>query len=188
MRTENTSSEIIREQPSTISPAKVVEKGKASRLKFDGSLVGKARRRVGPSGAHHRKTPGTAAKSTSAAASHGSKKPAKSKIEFVRGLPSNTPAKEVVAQAKAAGMSVTESYIYSVRSADRRAKRTSSGKSNAAKRAVTAASSTKGATPSPKVSAGVEALLKAVAAEIGLGRAIELLQSERARVRGLIGG
>jgi hypothetical protein len=34
----------------------------------------------------------------------------------------------------------------------------------------------------------VEALLKAVAAEIGLGRAIELLEGERARVRAVLRG
>jgi hypothetical protein len=33
-----------------------------------------------------------------------------------------------------------------------------------------------------------ETLLKAVAAEIGLGRAMEILAGERARVRAVIGG
>src|ERR1700690_2299953 len=100
MRIEKPSSEIIRDHPSSPGPAKVVEKGKASGRKFDSSLVGKARRRAAASGPHA-KMPTTAARSTSAAPSHGSKKPVKSKVEFVRGLPSSTPAKAVVAQANA---------------------------------------------------------------------------------------
>jgi len=106
----------------------------------------------------------------------------------VRGLPSNTPAKEVVAQAKAAGISITENHVYGVRAGDKRAKTKSGARSNTSKAAAAAASTVNGSASAPKVSAGAEALLKAVAAEIGLGNAIELLRSERARVRGLIGG
>jgi len=187
MRTEKTRSDFIREQPSTMSAVEVVEKGKAAGLKFDASLVGKARRRAVTQGAHA-KTSTTAARSTSASPSRGSKKPVKSKAEFVRGLPSNTPAKEVVTQAKAAGISITEHHVYGVRAADKRTKTKSAARSNTSKPAAAAASIVNGSSSAPKVSAGAEALLRAVAAEIGLGNAIELLQRERARVRGLIGG
>jgi hypothetical protein len=187
MRTENTNSDFIREQPSTMSAAEVVEKGKAAALKFDASFVSKVRRRAVASGTHA-KTPSRAARDTSAAPSHGSIKPVKSKAQFVRGLPSNTPAKEVVAQAKAAGISITENHVYGVRAGDKRAKTKSGARSNTSKAAAAAASTVNGSASAPKVSAGAEALLKAVAAEIGLGNAIELLRSERARVRGLIGG
>jgi hypothetical protein len=187
MRAEKTSSDFIREQPPTMSAAEVVEKGKATGFKFDASLVGKVRRRALSKGAHAKTR--AAARSTSTATSPGSMKPVKSKAEFVRGLPSSTPAKEVVAKAKATGISITETYIYGVRAADRRAKKKkSAAKSNASKAAVTAAAIVNGSASPPRVSAKAEALLKAVAAEIGLGNAIEVLQSERARVRGLIGG
>jgi hypothetical protein len=187
MRAEKTSSDFIREQPQTMSAAEVVEKGNAGGFTFDVSFVGKVRRRALSNGVHAKATR-TAARSTSTTPSRRSMKPVKSKAEFVRTLPSSTPAKEVVAKAKAAGISITETHIYGVRSADRRAKKKSAAKSNASKPAVTAAAIVNGPTSAQKVSAKAESLLKAVAAEIGLGNAIEVLQSERARVRGLIGG
>jgi hypothetical protein len=186
MRAEKTRSDFIREQPQTMSAAEVVEKGKAAGFPFDASLVGKVRRRALSNGAHAKAT-GTAAGSTSTTASRRSRKPVKSKAEFVRTLPSSTPAKEVVAKAKAAGISITETHIYGVRSADRRAKKRSAAKSTASKPAMAAAAIVNGPTSAPKINAKAESLLKAVAAEIGLGNAIEVLQSERARVRGLIG-
>jgi hypothetical protein len=192
MKTEKTSSDFIREQPPTTSAAEVVEKGKAAGFTFDASLVGKVRRRT-LSNASHGRTRRTAARSPSTAPSPRSRKPVTSKAEFVRTLPSSTPAKEVVAKARAAGISITENHVYSVRSVDKRAKKKSSAKSHAPKPAVTAAAVTaasvvNGSASAPKVSAKAESLLKAVAAEIGLGNAIAILQSERARVRGLIGG
>jgi hypothetical protein len=42
-------------------------------------------------------------------------------------------------------------------------------------------------TPAVRPSSSAENLLRAVAAELGLGRAVEILQGERARVRGLMG-
>ncbi|MGA7118484.1 MAG: hypothetical protein WBY94_00230 [Polyangiaceae bacterium] len=106
----------------------------------------------------------------------------------MRALPSSTPAKEVVAKAKAAGLPITKDYVYSVRSADRRIKRKSAVKSIAAKPELTAAAVVHGSEAVPKVSTKAESLLKAIAAEIGLGNAIAVLQRERARVRELIGG
>ena len=53
---------------------------------------------------------------------------------------------------------------------------------------LTAAAVVHGSASAPKVSTKAEILLKAIAAEIGLGNAIAVLQSERARVRELIGG
>jgi hypothetical protein len=44
------------------------------------------------------------------------------------------------------------------------------------------------ARPSALASTNEEELLKIVAAEVGLGRAIALLQGERARVQAIIGG
>src|SRR5688572_19721333 len=46
-----------------------------------------------------------------------------SKADFVRSLPAETGAKDAVAKAKAAGVSLTESYFYNVRATDKSAKR-----------------------------------------------------------------
>jgi hypothetical protein len=44
-------------------------------------------------------------------------KPAKpTKASFVRAIPSSVPAKEVVAKAKAAGMTLSEKHVYVIRS------------------------------------------------------------------------
>jgi len=46
-----------------------------------------------------------------------SNKPAKTtKASFVRAIPSSVPAKEVVAKAKAAGMTLSEKHVYVIRS------------------------------------------------------------------------
>jgi hypothetical protein len=174
----------VRELRQTTSSAEVVEKSKAAGSTFNASLVGKVRRWAPKDG--HTKTARMAMR-TSTAPSPRSSKPVKSKAEFVRTLPPSTPAKEVVAKAKAAGISITENHVYSVRSVDKRAKKKSAPKSNASKPAVTAATIVAGSS-APKVSTKAELLLKAVAAEIGFANAIAVLQGERARVRGLIGG
>jgi hypothetical protein len=185
MKDKKTSSESVREQPQATSAAEVVEKSKAAGSTYDGSIAGKVRRRGPKDG--HAKTARTARR-TSTAPSLRSSKPVQSKAEFVRTLPSSTPANEVVAKAKAAGLPITKDYVYSVRSADKRAKKKRAAKSNTPKPAVTAEAVVHGSASAPKVSGKAEMLLKAVAAEIGLGNAIALLQRERARVRELLGG
>lgn len=46
-----------------------------------------------------------------------------SKAGFVRSLPPKTPAKEVVAKAKAKGIKLTEAYVYNVRATTNRKNR-----------------------------------------------------------------
>jgi hypothetical protein len=83
-------------------------------------------------------------------------------------------AKEVMAKGRAASIKLTESYIYNVRGAAKkkggRARGRVAGSANAA-----------------GVAGSIETLLRAVAAEVGLGRAIDVLAAERARVRAAIG-
>jgi hypothetical protein len=57
-----------------------------------------------------------------------------SKSAFVRGLPASMPAKEVVAKAKAAGLTLSDRYVHVIRSIAKRAARTGSGSSKAARR------------------------------------------------------
>lgn len=49
------------------------------------------------------------------------------KTAFVRQLPEDMPAKEVVDKAKAAGIELSEAYVYEIRSAAKRAKKKSGG-------------------------------------------------------------
>ena len=89
-------------------------------------------------------------------------------------------AKDMVAKAKAAGIALTDTYVYNVRGAAKAA--ASKAKPAPVKAPVAHAVAKSGA------SAGsVESLLKAVAAEIGLGRAFEILVGERARVQAVLG-
>lgn len=62
------------------------------------------------------------------------------KTAFVRQLPEDMPAKEVVDKAKAAGIELSEAYVYEIRSAAKRAKKKPGSEKAAkapAKRAVT---------------------------------------------------
>jgi hypothetical protein len=174
-------SDFIRAQPASMSPADVVAKGKAEGIKFGRSLVYMVR------GAATAKK--GVAKKTSAAPTRAT--PAntaiKSKADFVRAYPSSS-ANEIVEKAKAEGIKLGWRYVYNVRATDKTAKR---AKRAAAKVTPAMTTSVNGAAPSavlPAPSSSTEDLLRAVAAELGLGRAVEILAGERARVRALIGG
>lgn len=95
------------------------------------------------------------------------------KSEFILANP-GLPAKEIVAKGKAAGLTLTDKYVYTIRSVDR------SRKQRAALRAPTAGGGT--AIGGAGVAGNAEGLLVAVAAEVGLGRAIALLENHRRTV------
>ncbi len=168
-------SDFIRSQPSTLSAAEVVAKAKAEGIKIDPALVYKVR---GRTGAKRKAKKISTAKPTAAT---GSKKP-QSKAAFIRSLREDMPVKEVIAAAKEKGIKIADTYVYRTRrSAKKKVTKA------AARRATTAR--TGAAVPRPSAStSSAETLLKAVAAEIGLGRAMEILAGERARVRALIMG
>ncbi len=102
-----------------------------------------------------------------------------SKAAFVRSFPSSTPAKEVVAKAKAAGIALSDAYVYNVR-ATSKTKKSGGGGARGPRR---------GPAPTVHVTGGrgAEDLLRAVASELGLARAIGVLQAEHSRVRRLLG-
>src|SRR5437763_14108773 len=93
-----------------------------------------------------------------------------SKAEFVRGVPQNMPAKDVVEKAKEAGLKLTTAYVYVIRSQARTGGKKSAARANAA----------------PRAPRDAEAKLIAAASEIGLTRSIELLTLEKARVMRLL--
>ncbi len=174
-------SDFIRSQPATLSAAEVVAKAKEGGIKFDRVLVYNVRNRAAPKGKAKKsiatKQPAAAAKRTT------STKPPKSKAAFVRSLPSTTPAKDVLKQAKALGLSLSINYVYNIRGA---AKMAAKQKRAAAKSTTGSAHVNGGAQSGSGGSA--ENLLKANAAELGLGPAIEILLGERARVRAVMAG
>lgn len=89
------------------------------------------------------------------------------KSEFVRSLPHATPAAEVVAQAKSAGLTISAAYVYAIRAAAKKAGKTpktpkaakkaavkTSGKApKAAKKVAAKAAGKRGAKPAKKAAA-----------------------------------
>jgi hypothetical protein len=172
-------SDFVRSQPATLSATEVLAKAKAAGLKLTPQLVYKVRGSAKAKGKPAAAPAKTAIPATTISAAA---KPPKSKAAFVRSLPASTPAKEVVKQAKAAELMLGVSYVYNIRGA---AKMAAKKKRAAAKSPAVGTVANGGGT---RGSTSAENLLKVVAAEIGLGPAIEILTGERARVRAVIGG
>jgi hypothetical protein len=169
-----TKADFIRSQPATLSADDVVTKAKSAGLTIDRNLVYKVRGRLRSNGR---------SKKASTTTSGIAKRPQQSKADFVRANRNLSP-KEVAAKAKAAGIKLDVSYVYNVRGYDK-----SAGKKRAtAKKTTSTPIATNGTRSFSSVSTKAEALLKAVAAELGLGRAIEILVGERALVRAVIEG
>jgi hypothetical protein len=120
-----------------------------------------------------------------------------SKADFIRHHPTLSAA-EVVEKAMTEGMKLDANHVYTVRNYDKRAKAKMKAvaKRIAVKPTITPVvvkpvaemkpANTKPAAMTPTTDAQVEDLLRAVAAELGLGRAVEILASERARMRAVI--
>lgn len=169
-------SEFIRSQPPELPAAAVVEKAKAEGVSVTTGLVYEVRSQ---SKAKRKTKKGAAGKSS--AVPKGGAPTFTSKADFVRKFPKASP-KEIITKALAEGLKIDLDYVYKVRSSVKAAKGRTTGE-------TVAAIPRKGASvPRPMANASsAENLLKAVAAEIGLGRAIEILSGERERVRALIG-
>jgi hypothetical protein len=112
----------------------------------------------------------------------------KSKLsKFILSLPTTLTATEVVSKAKAQGLKTSPNNVYRVR------RLFGAGSRMAPSRQTAKPVPSSPAKPSPRLalrsfSSSAEDLLKAVAVEIGLGRAVEILAGERARVKAVIGG
>jgi hypothetical protein len=107
--------------------------------------------------------------------------PKTSKADFVRKFPNASP-KEVVAKAQAEGIQIDLDYVYNVRSTDK------VGKTRPGTEPRDSIPRVGASLPRPVATGwSAEDLLKAVAAEVGLGRAFDILVGERARVHALIG-
>jgi hypothetical protein len=113
--------------------------------------------------------------------------PIASKAAFIRSLPKDTPAKEVIARAKARGAVLTESYIYNIRGMDKH-------KANRAKLATSGAYGKSQVARVPAIAEGqgkpltVEELFYAVVAEIGTRKAIHMLMAAHGVVESALSG
>jgi len=105
----------------------------------------------------------------------GRGRPPSKTSKAILALSTDLSPKEVVAKLKAQGVKTTENNVYRVRRLS---------KKGSAKKAARGPSK---ATHPAAASSSAEGLLRAVAAEIGLGRAIALLEGERARVLSFVG-
>jgi hypothetical protein len=101
------------------------------------------------------------------------------KTAFVRSLPANMPAKLVVEKAKAVGLKLTPGYVYEIRSASKRTKRGARGAAAAKKASALVQKAGR---------IGADDLLRAVASEIGLSRAIAILEEQHRQVLAVLGG
>ena len=102
-----------------------------------------------------------------------SKSPNKS--AFVRSLPADMSAKDVVAKAKAANIVLTENYVYTIRSAAKnKSKKGGTGRGPGRP---------KGSKSGSISSGSVETSFIEHALELGLGNAEKLLAKLRARIR-----
>jgi hypothetical protein len=174
-------SDFIRSQPATMSAVEVVAKAKADGLKIHVNQVDKVR------GRSKAKTVANKVTLPAPKSAAPSKTPTKSKADFVRGFPNLSP-KEVVAKAKAEGVKFDVGYVYNVRGSDKSARK----KKRAAAKTTTSTSTHTNGVQSlvalSAVSSSAERLLRAVAAEMGLGKAVEILAGERARVQLILKG
>jgi hypothetical protein len=168
-------SDFIRAQPATMSASDVVAKAKAQKLKISRALVYMVR---GSSKTKPRPFATTSGVTTSKATSPT---PSKSKAAFIRSLPTTMSAKDVVATGKAKGIKFDVTYVYSAR-------RPSKGSAPKKRAAVARPGRTSASVPRPMTTtSSAEDLLRALGAEIGLGRAVGILVDERAKLRAVIG-
>jgi hypothetical protein len=110
-----------------------------------------------------------------------------SKREFIESLPRETPVSEVIAAAKKAGLSVSSNYVYLLRSAAKKAgggAAAPAAKDAGAKKAAAATKATVSAVASIARGSS-EGRFVDLVAEIGLGRADELLTEFRAKLKTL---
>src|SRR5580658_10178730 len=111
----------------------------------------------------------------------------KSKADFVRAHPNLSP-KEIVEKAAAAGIKLGWRYVYNVRATDKVARKRKRATAKGRISTPAAANRAAPSVASAAASSSAEDLLRAVAAELGLGRAVEILARERARVRAILKG
>lgn len=102
------------------------------------------------------------------------------KSEFVRSLPAEMSAKDVVAKAREEGLALTEAYVHTIRSAAKRKEGKGGGRAPRATAAAEPRSS------SSRSNTGAEAQLMALVIEHGLPQVQEILKRIDAKLRTLV--
>ena len=174
-------SEFIRQQPAGMSVAEVVEKAKAEGLTIEAGLVYGVRSQAKAKG----KAKKGGAKRASASPGATNAPPVQTKADFVRAHPELSPM-EIVAKAKEEGVALEVGYVYNVRTSDNRTRKDK--KKAPTQKAIARPAVGSSVKPVVPATDAAETLLKAFAAEVGLARAIAILEGERARLRALIKG
>lgn len=118
-----------------------------------------------------------------------SSKKSPSKTAFVLGLAKDMPASEVVAKAKAAGIDLTDRYVYVIRS---KAKGRAGKPSGRRGRPPKSAGAKRGPKPGRRIAAATSPVALGtqfleMALDLGLARAEELLVSLRSKVQQALG-
>ncbi|MGH7439933.1 MAG: hypothetical protein ACRENE_29950 [Polyangiaceae bacterium] len=120
-------------------------------------------------------------------------------VDFIRAQPASMSTADVIAKGKAAGIKIGRSLVYMVRS-NGKVRKTAAKEAPTPSKTIASSKVTRQAArratsrKAPSVarpiasSSKAEDLLKAVGAELGLARAIEILQGERARVHAVLRG
>lgn len=115
-----------------------------------------------------RKKPSTKTDAKKPAPALAAKAPHGSKSAYVRGLPREVSAKEVVEKAKAAGIQLSVAQVYNIRS-------TSKGTKKMKRAAVAASTEPQRIRRSVDIHADPESRLRRLVAEVGLVRSREIL-------------
>ncbi len=172
----------IRSVPASMPVAEVVAKAKDQGMKIAETYVHWARWQSKRAA----KKKSSKAKLTAAAKPTTRTAKPQSKAAFIRTFPASVRAKEVVAKARATGITIHVNQVYKVRGS----RKMTTTKTKVTKLAArTARTPRNGASvPSPVTTrSSAEDLLRAIAAEIGLGLAVGILAEERAKIRAVIG-
>jgi hypothetical protein len=106
------------------------------------------------------------------------------KSEFVRSLPAEMSAKDVVVKAREEGVVLTEAYVHTIRSAAKR-KEGKVGKPGRAPRATASAPEPRSG-GSSRANTGAEAQLMALVIEHGLPQVQEILRRIDTKLRTLV--
>ena len=184
---KNTKTAYVLALPADMPAKEVVEKAKAEGIELTEGHVYNIRSAAKAKGAPNAKKAKKALKAPKAGKAPKAKRVASTgdrgaKARFVRAQPATMKANDVVAAAKKAGLTLTASYVYEVRSGAKKA-----GKG--AKKAPVPKGSTRTGGEKPSASSsGSEREFRKLVVALGVERASELLADVKRRLEQVIAG
>jgi hypothetical protein len=118
-----------------------------------------------------------------------SHKPAKTtKASFVRAIPSSVPAKEVVAKAKAAGMTLSEKHVYVIRSDAKKRSKKRAAKGSAPKAPSAGHSTLAAKSVASSGGSATETTFRKLVLALGIPKSRSLVSDVERRLNQLISG